>query len=244
MAVKRSQSASRVLSVLELIASRQPIGVSALAKLLDEDKSAVQRAVMTLADAGWIRVAPEPPTRWELTARIFTIAHLPYSGSDLRDRAGRILEELRDATSESVFLAIPDVRRFVVIAAVESEQMLRMAVRLGQVIPVRESATGRTVLPYLSREQQAAMLGEEPDAAILAEFAATRGRGYGLNAGDILPGSTNLAAPIFDAAGQPMAAIAISGPSERITAERHAQIGALLVEAARGLSRGSPHPAP
>ena len=63
MAVKRSQSASRVLSVLELIASRQPIGVSALAKLLDEDKSAVQRAIMTLADAGWIRIAPEPPTR-------------------------------------------------------------------------------------------------------------------------------------------------------------------------------------
>lgn len=243
MAVKRSQSASRVLAVLELIASRQPVGVSALARLLGEDKSAVQRAVMTLADAGWVRIAPEPPTRWELTARVFTIAHLPDSGADLRERARRALEALRDETGETAFLAIPDVRRFVVIAAVESEEMLRMAVRLGQVIPVRESATGRAVLPYLGRERQAAMLGVEPDAAAIADFAATRRRGYGLSVGDVRQGSTNLAAPIFDGTGQPMAAIAISGPSERITADRHAGIGALLVEAAHRLSRGAPQAA-
>ena len=77
MAVKRSQSASRVLSILELVASHQPVGVSALAKLLGDDRSAVQRAVMTLADAGWSRVAPEPPARWELSA------HLDRSGVDM-----------------------------------------------------------------------------------------------------------------------------------------------------------------
>lgn len=243
MAVKRSSSAARVLRVFEHTAARQPIGVSALAKLLDEDKSAVQRAVMTLADAGWIRIAPEPPTRWELTAHIFTIAHLPDSANDLRERARRSLDALRDETDETVFLAIPDLRRFVVVGVAESEQMLRMALRVGQIIPVRESATGRAMLPHFSPEQQAAMLGAAPDAADLADFAATCRQGYGLSVGDVMPGSTNLAAPIFDGAGQPMAAIAISGPSERITAARHARIGALLVEAGRRLSRGAPHPA-
>ena len=57
MSVKRSQSAARVLAVLECIARHQPIGVSELARLLQADKSAVQRAVMTLADDGWIRLA-------------------------------------------------------------------------------------------------------------------------------------------------------------------------------------------
>ena len=37
-----------------------------------------------------------------------------------------------------------------------------------------------------------------------------------------------------------MAAIAVSGPSERITPNRHARIGALLVAAAAKLSRGAP----
>ena len=89
MVVKRNQSLARALSVLELIASRQPIGVSALAKLLEEDRSAVQRVVMTLADARWIRLAPERPVRWELSAHMFTIAHLSFSSSSLGQRARR-----------------------------------------------------------------------------------------------------------------------------------------------------------
>lgn len=240
MAVKRSQSAARVLSVLEQIASQQPIGVSALAKLLDEDKSAVQRAVMTLADAGWIRTAPEPPTRWELTAHVFTLAHLPHSANDLRDRARRALEDLRDQTGETAFLALPDVDRFVVTEVAESRHMLRMALRLGQVIPARESATGRAVLPYMSPTDQSAMLGAAPTPADQDEFAATRARGFGLSAGDVLLGSTNLAAPIFDGEGHPIGAITISGPCERLTPERHAEVGALVAQEARRLSRSRP----
>lgn len=240
MAVKRSQSASRVLSVLELVASRQPIGVSAIAKALDEDKSAVQRALMTLADAGWIRVAPEPPTRWELSAHIFTIAHLPHSSANLRDRARRFLDELRDKTGETAFLAIPEVNRFVVIEVAESPHVLRMASRVGQIILPRESATGRALLPYFDARRQAAMLGHAPDEADLAEFAATRARGYGLSAGDVMPGATNLAAPIFDSQAEPVAALVVSGPSERITPERHDEIGALVAQYAAALSRNAP----
>ncbi len=96
MAVKRSQSASRVLSVVELLAEHQPLGVSALAKLLDDDRSAVQRAVLTLADAGWVRAAREPPMRWELTPRLFAIARLPDSTNAMRRRARGVLEGLRD----------------------------------------------------------------------------------------------------------------------------------------------------
>ncbi|HEX4376587.1 MAG TPA: helix-turn-helix domain-containing protein, partial [Steroidobacteraceae bacterium] len=115
MAVKRSRSASRSLMVLEAIASQQPISISAIARTLEEDRSAVQRAVMTLADQGWIRITTEPPVRWELSARLFAIAHLPYSSSDLRERARRLLVELRDQTGETAFLAIPDVTHFIVI---------------------------------------------------------------------------------------------------------------------------------
>ena len=65
MAVKRSLSASRMLSVFELVARLQPIGVSALARELAADKSAVQRDIMTLADAGWIQAVPGARGQWE-----------------------------------------------------------------------------------------------------------------------------------------------------------------------------------
>jgi IclR family acetate operon transcriptional repressor len=241
MAVKRSQSASRVLAALELIAAHQPIGVSALARLLGEDKSAVQRAVMTLFDAGWIRAAPEPPTRWELTAHMFTLANLPHSANDLRLRARRMLEALRDEIGETVFLAVPDIGRFVVIEVAESLHTLRAALRVGEIIPVRGSATARALLPYLTPERLATTLGgEAPDPADLAEFAATRARGYGLSVGGVMQGSTIVAASIFDTDGQPIAAIGITGPSDRITPDRHDKVGALASECARNLSRGAP----
>jgi DNA-binding IclR family transcriptional regulator len=242
LAVKRSQSASRVLSIFELIAAHQPIGVSALAKLLDDDRSAVQRAVATLADAGWIRLAPTSPVRWELSAHIFAMAHLPDSMTKLRQRARPVLESLREQTGETVFLAIPDSNRFVIIESADSLHTLRMALRVGQVIGPRESATGRAFLPYLDALQQAAMLGHAPDAKDLAEFAATRARGYGLSAGDVMPGATNLAAAIFGALAEPVAALVVSGPSDRLSPERHAEIGALVAQTAAALSRSSSMP--
>jgi IclR family acetate operon transcriptional repressor len=243
MAVKRSQSASRVLGVVELIAAHQPIGVTGLARLAGEDKSAIQRAVMTLADAGWIRSAPEPPVRWELSAHLFTISRLSHSANDLRQRARRTLEALRDATGETVFLAIPDIGRFVVIEVVESAHTLRAALRVGEIISIRGAATARAVLPYLSAERLKTFLQSEPlDPADAAEFASARTRGFGVSADGVMSGSTVVAAPIFDSDGQPMASIGISGPSERIPPDRHVQIGDLAVTAARGLSRGVPRP--
>lgn len=244
MAVKRSQSASRVLGVVELIAANQPIGVSALARLIGEDKSGIQRAVMTLADAGWIRPTPEPPVRWELSAHLFTLANLPHSANDLRQRARRTLEALRDETGETVFLAMPDIGRFVVIEVAESPHTLRAALRVGEIISVRRTATARAVLPHLSPDRLKTVLGGEPmDPADVTEFAGARVRGFGLSA-DAALGSTIVAAPIFDGDGQPLASIGISGPSERIPPDRHARIGALAATAAQGLSRGVPRPQP
>lgn len=240
MGVKRSQSASRVLSVLETIAAHQPIGSSALAKLMDEDRSAMQRALMTLADAGWIRTTYERPPRWELSAHLFTIARLPYSAGSLREDARRSLEELRNEIDETAFLAVPDVNQFVVVDVAESRQMLRMAPRIGELIAPRESATGRAVLPYLEAGRQAEMLGRPPNEAELAEFATTRKRGYGISVGDVLQWVTSLAAPVFDGHGEPLGAIVISGLTDRITAERQIGIGNLLAQTARRLSRGVP----
>jgi IclR family acetate operon transcriptional repressor len=236
LAVKRSQSASRVLATLDAIAAHQPIGVSALARQLGADKSAVQRAVMTLADAGWVRTAPEPPTRWELTGHLFTIARLPSSVANLRRRARGLLEALRDETGETAFLVSPDVRRFVVIEVAQSPHLLRSSPYVGMLVPVRESATGRVLLPYFSRERQCEMLGQEPDEADIAEFAETRRRGYGLSIGDVVAGSTTVAAPIMGAGGEPIAALVVSGPCERIPPDRHATMGALLVRGAERLS--------
>jgi IclR family acetate operon transcriptional repressor len=239
MAVKPSQSASRVLAVLELIADHQPIGISDVAKLLDADKSAVQRALMTLAHEGWISAAPGKPTRWELTARIHAVAHAAHESHDLRHRARPMLLALRDATGETVCLNAVDGRRFIVVDMVESLHYLRVVLTVGMNVQTNGSSTGRAILPYVSRERQIEFLGGEPDARELAEFAATVARGYSVSSSVVIEGFTNIAAPIFEADRRPVAAIVVSGPSERL--QDSDRIGVLVRDAARKLSRG---PAP
>lgn len=239
MAVKRSQSASRVLAVLEAIARHQPVGVSTLARSLGADKSAVQRALMTLADEGWIRTSVGRPTRWQLTSHILAVAHVAHSSNDLRQRARSTLEALRDESGETVLLNVQDMDGFVVIDALESRQMLRTVPHIGMVVPVRGSATSRAMLPYMGAEQQIALLGHPPDADLLEQFAATRQRGFSVSDGDVVAGSTNIAAPILELDGHPAAAIVISAPSERMPLAEHARVGAMVCRAARNLSRSA-----
>ena len=238
MAVKRSQSASRVLAVLEGIARHQPIGVSELARLLGADKSAIQRAIMTLADDGWIRAATGAPSKWQLTAHILAVAHMGHMSNDLRQRARSALEALREESGETVLLVVPDMRRFVVIDALESRQLLRTVPHIGLGVSVRQSATSRAVLPYMTREQQIDLLGQPPDAAMLAQFAATLKRGYSVSDGDVIAGSTNVAAPILEVDGRPVGAVVVSGPSERLTTKHQRKVGAMVLQTARSLSRG------
>jgi DNA-binding IclR family transcriptional regulator len=236
MTVKRSRSASRVLAVLESIARHQPIGVSTLARELAADKSAVQRAIMTLADSGWIHHAAGAPTRWQLTARILAVAHMGHSGNDLRQRARGTLEALRDECGETVLLTVQDMLGFVVIEAIESRHMLRTVPHIGMAVPVRGSATARAMMPYMTEERQTQLLGSRPEAALLEEFAVTRTRGFSVSDGEVTTGATTIAAPILEVDGRPSAAIAVSAPSGRLPASHHDTIGAMISRAARKLS--------
>jgi IclR family acetate operon transcriptional repressor len=226
--------------VLEGIARRQAVGVSELARLLHADKSAVQRAIMTLADAGWIRTSAGSGGKWQLTAHILALAHMGHMSNDLRRRAREALELLRDESGETVLLVVPDIRRFVVIDALESKQLLRTVPNIGLDVPVRQSATSRAVLPYMSRERQVEMLGAAPDAGLLAEFATTLKRGYSVSDGDVVAGSTAIAAPILELDGRPAGAVVVSGPSERLTNRRQRTVGTMVVKTARNLSHGVP----
>jgi IclR family acetate operon transcriptional repressor len=187
--------------------------------LLGDNVAAAQRAIATLAADGWIRPASGRPTRWELTAHIHTIAQHAYGSHDLRRRARAELEELWRKTGETVLLSVPDGGRFIVIDVLESPHYLRSAPPVGMVVQPRWSATGRAMLPFMSPEEQANYLGGPPDAAMREDFAEIGARGYAISEGDVVQGSTNIAAPIFESDRRPVGAVLISAPSDRAGAE-------------------------
>jgi len=240
MTIKRVRSGSRVLAVLEAVAEHQPIGVAALSRLLDDDKSAVQRALLTLADDGWIRMAPGTPTRWEVTTRIHLVANMAQGHNELRDRARISLDALREETGESIILAVPDFGRLVVIDALESRQLVRTAPYIGMVIPGATSAGGKAVLACMSAPERIRFLGHAPSPALEDELEVVARRGWSLNDEEIVPGATSIGAAIRGANGTPIAAIVIVAPSVRLGPDEPARFGARLVHTAEMLSYVSP----
>jgi IclR family acetate operon transcriptional repressor len=162
------------------------------------------------------------------------------NNNDLRKRAHTALETLRNETGESALLAVPDVHHFIVVDVVDSRQVLRTSTTVGTIVPPRVSATGRAVLAFLSKTKQIEMLGGEPEQDLLDEYPTIRKCGYSISVGSVFPGATNIAAPIFEADGRPVGAVAITGPTERLSTERHARLGSIVVATARNLSRGVP----
>lgn len=236
MAVKRIHSVSRALLVLETIAEHHPIGVSDMARLLDDDISALQRIIVTLSDAGWIRAAVGKPTRWELTAHIQSVAHKGSGQSELRARARATIDSLRASTGESVLLAVVDNDELIAIDILESMHLLRTAPRIGSVLPPRESAVGQAILAHMPSDRQTRILGDTPNKAMLARLSVVRSRGFAVNQGAIEPGSVAVAAPILNVDGWPIAAISVSGPAERMKPDVQIRIGAAVVHATRRLS--------
>ncbi|MEU8138081.1 IclR family transcriptional regulator [Streptodolium elevatio] len=235
MSVKPLQSVQRALEVLEAVAEHQPVGVGELSRLLDSDKSAVQRILVTLHASGWIRPAGGGPTAWELSTRPLILAGLSRRPSDLPARARPVLEELARSTGETAMLALPDGGRIVAVDVVESSHQLRAAPGLGSVLPPAGSAAGIALFSAMDPDEIARYGVDPHDPVLVAAMEHTRERGWSLNAGAVTSEITTVGAVVLDDLRRPAAALVVSAPTSRLGPDRQETTGALVSAAAARL---------
>ena len=241
ISVKTLGTLARGLRVIEAIAEHQPIGLTELSRVLEEDKSALQRTLATLHDSGWIRPLPDSPPRWEVSVKPLVVAGRALTSSPLPTRARPLLGSLRDATDETAHLALVDGSAIVVVDVAEGKQIVRTTLQAGQVHPPETSAAGRAICARLAPDARTAIA---PDPAMLLsdeDYTQIRARGWSLCEGAVQPGSTSIAAAVLDPDGSPIGAIIVSGPDTRLTPDRYAEIGALVRDTAAELSGGRRH---
>jgi DNA-binding IclR family transcriptional regulator len=101
---------------------------------------------------------------------------------------------------------------------VESVQMVRAIVREGDRRPLDRGAAGK-VLRW-----------ETPDARL-------RKDGYAVSVGEVSPESAAIAAPVHDAQARVVAAVSVSGPTQRFAGSAVAAMGAKVKTAAAELTR-------
>ncbi|GAA3525257.1 IclR family transcriptional regulator [Amycolatopsis ultiminotia] len=222
--------------VLEEVARRQPVGVSELARATGMPKSSVQRCLVTLQHAGWLRMVDADRARWGVTTKPLGIGLRAAGEEGLREVAQPYLEELRDLTTETVHLSVCDGGSLVIIARRDSPQAVRTFVEIGTRAPIHATASGIAILAHLGEEELDRVLGTDLDRhtattmvqrpEVLAEVTRTREQGYAVNESSWWrPDVSAVAAAVTASSGRPVAAVAISVPSSRFARENAAVYG-------------------
>ncbi len=203
-------------------------------------KSTVQRVLLTLQELG---LARRPPIPRRLAGEVdVSCGGGGGPGRGCRtacvDIARPVMNELQEATTETVHLAAPDGQTLVLIQRLDSPHPLRAFMALGERFALHASAAG---LAYLSAcgedftdDYLAAVTDVDP-ADIRTVLGETRRRGYAASVDEMSSGISSIGAPIVGSAG-PVAALSVSGPSSRIGAQRFEELGARVRDAALRIS--------
>lgn len=132
----------------------------------------------------------------------------------------------------------------------ESPQAVNVNLRLGDVMPLLSSATGRCFAAHVSREAIAAMLHAElvraqaqgrtdlpgTPLALEALLNEVRQRGLARVVDTLLPGISGFCAPVFDCDGHMVLGLVALGSAPSFDADWHGSVATSLMAAARQLS--------
>jgi len=242
------KSALRVLDIFELLAEHPDgLSLSAIAAELAIPKSSAHGLLSTLLTRGYLRAGRHDRT-YRLGVRLFELGSVYMAGADLLAEGQEVVRETARACDETVHLAILDGHEVLYVAKEEGTNTVRMVSAVGRRFPAYGTGVGKMLLSALSAEAldrfyppDRALAAITPrtivePAAFRQELAETRRRGYATDFEESTPGLCCVAAPVYSSEGI-VAALSVSVPTVRFTAERQAALRQLVQQSADRLSR-------
>lgn len=238
---------SKGLAVLEwLIRQQRDCRVADVAHAFGIARSNAHRTLHTLVACGWARQDGQG-SAYRASPRVVELGTLIESASDLRALLRPHLAVLARETDETIHLAALDGAEIVYLDKFDSPLPVVAYAKVGGRAPVYCVAAGKALLAAgrLSRESLREILGElvphthktlTDFEALWADLERTRVRGYADNREEWFLGVCGLAAPIFNARSEPVAAVGISMPSIRFTRTHVRALADRLLTCARDAS--------
>ncbi len=235
------QSVERAIRLLGAVADGAPEGeaVASLASDCGLNRATAWRLLTTLEAYDLVHVDPATH-RYSIG---LAVSRLAVAGGvvTLARSAHGVLVRLSERTGETADLAVVQRLNLTYIAEVAPPSVLS-ANWLGRHAPLHATSCGKTLLAWLSEAELTPLL-EQPmmrytattitsQAALRADLAETRLRGYGVCAGELEETLYGVSAPVLDRRSRPFAVVSIWGPRSRVPARRFAELGVLVQEAA------------
>ncbi len=224
------KSLQKSLTILNCFVMKPRLGVTEISEMLDLNKSNVHNILTTFQAMNYLEQDTESG-KYQLGLGILELCQSVGDRFNIRKVMMPYMQEIADATGEVVYLAVPREDEIVYLEAmhpVESYNMMRVI--LGEHAKMYCTGIGKAILAHLPEEvaENYISRGLHPftentitDPAVLREdLALTRERGYSVDNMEHEFGVKCVGMPVFSRRGELLAAVSVSGPSLRFSAER------------------------
>jgi IclR family acetate operon transcriptional repressor len=240
--------------VTEVVHAPGSVTFTELAAATGLAKSTTSRLLLALERGGLIRRDDDGRFR---PGEVF-VRYAWQGGAEagLIEVARPFLDQLGEATGETVNLGVAREGMVEQIAQVDSRYLIGGTNWLGRPVPLHCAALGKVLLAYDAAQLPPGRLAARTSRTITSRSALeddlreVRRRGYAVTDEELEPGLVAVAAPVFRDGGAVVAALSVSAPASRLTAARIAGVAAECAAQAAALSvvlghrpDGAPQPA-
>lgn len=236
------QALDRALGLLEVLARHPGLTLSDLAAESGQAVATVYRALVTLQGHGMVEVE-EPGQLWHIGGGAFRVGSAFLRRTKVVERARQPMDALMRATGETANLGVEWRDEVLFLSQVETHEAIRAFFPPGTKGPMHVSGIGKALLAWYPDDRVAGIVARQglqrftslsitSETALMRDLARTRDRGYSIDDQERAEGMRCIAAPVFNAYGEPVAGISVSGPAFRVSLSDAARIGAQVRAAA------------
>lgn len=230
------QSLVRALGALEEL-SHHPNGLilTDLARAIDLPRSTTHRLLTTMNTLRFVVFDPVT-NHWHVGPKAYSVGAAFGGVRDLARLGRPFIRALNMTSEETVNLVVPDHTDLIYVGQQRARNPSPVPFRTGDRLPMHLAAAGRAMLAFFQdRELDCHVSATEfkkrtqksiTTGAHLAEkLALARERGYAFDCQESAEDLRCVGAPIFDASGEPVAALSISAPINRMEKPRMHSLG-------------------
>jgi IclR family KDG regulon transcriptional repressor len=222
-----SKSLQKALRILLYMGQANPnTGIGEIAKELGLNKTTVYRLLTAMERFGLVEKTPVGES-YRLGLKLHELGAKAVESRSMRVEAHPLLVELARKSGESVHLAVPGPRGAVCLDHVESNTMFMVRTPIGSTFEPHCSAIGKAVAAFLPEEELDTLLSAHTwnkytvhtrtsPADIKKDLQQVVRRGYALDRQETEIGISCIAVPVHLPFGRGIAAVGLSGPTNRL----------------------------
>lgn len=228
--MSKVQTIDRLMLILDCFSQQEPtLSMTDISKRIELTTSTTHRLLSSMELHGLLSRAPDG-RRYMLGYKFLQLASIVENSSSLQQQARPLLESLSKETGETAVLMVRDGPWAVCLDRVDSTQSLRLAMTVGQRIPLHAGSSAKILLAYLNSHEIRRLVEQHglplvgkntitDPQALYAHLKQIREQGYAISFQERDPGAAGLTAAIYNRTEQVIAALGIVGPVTRLTTE-------------------------